>query len=73
VKISSGVSAQYVASIIFFMHVEGSRNNETTKSNNNHNNKYLCHVVKTCSMLRGVGWYLVTDVAGQPISPIFVG
>ena len=73
VQISSGVNLQYVASFIFFMYVEGSRNNETTKNNNNHNNKYLCHVVETCSMLRGVGWYLVTDVSGQPIGPIFVG
>jgi len=73
VKIISGVNSQCIAFFICFMYVEGSRNNETTKNSNNHNNKYLCHLVETCSMIRGVGWYLVTDISGQPIGHIFVG
>jgi len=59
---------------ICFIYVEVSRSNETTTNTiKNHNNKYLCHVVETCGMLRGIGWYLVTDVSGQPIGPVFVG
>ena len=67
------MNIQYVASFIYFMYVEGSKNNETTKYNNIHNNKHLCHVVETSSMLGGVGWYLATDVSVQPIGYIFVG
>jgi hypothetical protein len=70
-KISSRVNSQSIAFFICFMYVEGSRNNEITKNNNNHNNLCLCHLVETCSIIRGLGWYLVTDISGQPIGSHF--
>ena len=29
--------------------------------------------LRSSGMLRGLGWYLVTDVSGQLIYPIFIG
>ena len=29
--------------------------------------------LRSSGMLYGVGWYLVTDISGQPIAPIFNG